>query len=121
MTPKPRPFRARPFLILWPLGVLLVLGLSPLVKWAAYEAGGAASVRALVGQRVALRRPGDLPAGFAPGTRIYRGTLTQAHYRLNDKWGFFDLYVRIEGGGSLSTGLRPSDLAGLTKDGATAR
>lgn len=89
-------------------------------RWAAYEAAGAASVRASVGQSVSLRLPNSYPL-LRRGTAI-EGTLVKAHYRFNDKWGFFDVYVKIEGNkGSIATGLRPSDLKTFSKAAAPAR
>jgi hypothetical protein len=108
-------------MIIWSLGMLFIVGLSPLVKLAAYEAGGAASIRELVGRPVVLDRPDDLPVVLARNTRTFRGTLSKVRYRLNDKWGFFDLYVEINGESSIATGLRPSDLSHLSVDVGGAR
>ena len=73
------------------------------VKWAAYKAAGVSSVQSAIGHQVTLHRDG----------KSWEGTLTQADYRWNDKWGFFDLAIEIEGRGFISAGLEPAELSDL--------
>jgi hypothetical protein len=87
---------------------LIVLGAISLMKLAWYETAGASNVRAAVGQSVRLNLPANSPAGYTCGT--FQGTLIDTHYRTNGVWGFFELYININGNPSISTGLRPSDL-----------
>jgi hypothetical protein len=89
---------------------LLVLGLFSLGKLAWYEAAGAADVRAAVGKQVTLRLPVGV-SSFNARDGIVRGELLSARYRFNDKFGFFDLEVRV---GGLTTGLSPSELSGFS-------
>ena len=85
-------------------GVLIqwVVSVGKLICYETY--GGAQKLRELVGKEVALDLDG----------RTWRGTLKEARYRLNDKVGWFDLKVTVEGETeAISASLSPSDTAKL--------
>ena len=85
------------------LGVVLFAIVFPLLKLAVYEFSGASEVRGAIGKKVEFIDPSITG-------KSYHGTLVDAGYRFNDKWGWFDLHVEVEGNGSISMGLSPYQL-----------
>src|SRR5690606_22852679 len=82
-----------------------VVATVPLIRIAAYEASGAGKVRSAIGKQVAVEY------GYGSKKGIYSGKLLDARYRLNDKAGWIELVVHIDGeGGTLRTGISPEQI-----------
>jgi hypothetical protein len=81
-----------------------------LVKFALYEQQDRAPrLRQAVGKTVEVPEQVWRVLGGEVRTGPDRGTLTYVGYRYNDKWGFFDLEVHLEGESGVWTGLSPSE------------
>jgi hypothetical protein len=103
------PFPLRRFLVLWAVVMLLACVILPaLFKLAAYECGDVGRLRRMVGTEVRFK------ANFSGHEKTYDGVLKDVHYRLNDKWGWFDLWVAVDGTGMIGTGIGPFELGRIT-------
>ena len=64
------------------------------------------------GRRVEFTLPSRARSRVSP--RVIRGTLLESRYRLNDKWGWFELYIRVGGDtASVATGLDPNEIGSI--------
>jgi len=87
---------------------LTMIAVSPLLKYCMYELSGTTSkLRNAIGKEVVLQQ-------LTWTIKERKGILTEAKYRWNDTWGFFDLRVSLSYtgeniGGHLRTGLSPQE------------
>ncbi len=80
------------------VAAVVIAGIS-LAKLVLYESSGVATIRSAVGKMVVLRQERG---------RQYRGKLAYAKYGPNDKWGWFELRIKIED--QVDTSLGPMEL-----------
>ena len=85
------------------IGLLLLLALSPVVKYSLYEA-------LKVHHGFFYFTEQDVVFIDSSGQEK-EGVLTSSNYRFNDKWGFIDLQIKLQGDtGESSFGISPFEL-----------